>query len=120
MRPRVVTGNVATLDGRIAACGSVPSWQDDRWAPILKSGIELIDFAKLHGASVILEGSNSFVSRDAGPTLFQRRLLCPDCTRIISRRSCSSGTSDGWLWLTAGGGSNGLKHKAAGCTCSCL
>lgn len=77
MRPRVVTGNVATLDGRIAACGSVPSWQDDRWAPILKSGIELIDFAKLHGASVILEGSNSFVSRDAGPALFPEAPALP-------------------------------------------
>lgn len=70
MRPRVVTGNIATLDGRIAGCGSVPSWQDEKWAPIVQSGFELIDFAKLHGASVVLEGSNSFVARDAQATPF--------------------------------------------------
>lgn len=63
---RVVTANTMTLDGRIAASPSVPSWQDERWRPILEAGFQLIDFAELHGAVVILEGSNSFVSRDAG------------------------------------------------------
>ena len=67
VRPRVVTGNIATLDGRIAASASVPSWQDEQWAPILQAGYELIDFAKLHGAAVTLEGSNSFVAREANP-----------------------------------------------------
>lgn len=66
VRPRVVTGNIATLDGRIAASPSVPSWRDERWAPIWEAGFELIDFAKLHGASVTLEGSNSFVPREMG------------------------------------------------------
>lgn len=66
MSLRVVTANTMTLDGRIAASPSVPSWQDERWRPILEAGFQLIDFAELHGAVVILEGSNSFVSRDAG------------------------------------------------------
>lgn len=66
MRPRVITGNIATIDGRIAASGAVPSWLDEKWAPITQAGFELIDFAKLHGATVVLEGSNSFVARDAG------------------------------------------------------
>lgn len=65
MSLRVVTANTMTLDGRIAASPSVPSWQDERWRPILEAGFQLIDFAELHGAVVILEGSNSFVSRDA-------------------------------------------------------
>ncbi|WP_164491768.1 RibD family protein [Staphylospora marina] len=65
MSLRVVTANTMTLDGRIAA-SSVPSWQDERWRPILEAGFQLIDFAELHGASVILEGSNSFVAKDAG------------------------------------------------------
>jgi riboflavin biosynthesis pyrimidine reductase len=63
---RVITANTMTLDGRIAASPSVPSWQDERWRPILEAGFQLIDFADLHGASVILEGSNSFVARGAG------------------------------------------------------
>ncbi|MFO7291128.1 MAG: hypothetical protein C0P67_014205 [Bacillota bacterium] len=66
MGPLVITANTMTLDGRIAASPSVPSWQDERWGPILEAGFQLIDFAALHGASVILEGSNSFVARDAG------------------------------------------------------
>ena len=45
--------------------------------PILQSGIGLIDFAKLHGASVILEGSNSFVSRDAGKAVFPEAPALP-------------------------------------------
>ena len=47
---RVITADTMTLDGRIAASPSVPSWQDERWRPILEAGFQLIDFAALHGA----------------------------------------------------------------------
>ena len=65
-RPRIVTANVATLDGRIAVSGSVPAWRDERWVPIERAGFEIVNVAALHGASITLEGSNSFAAREAG------------------------------------------------------
>lgn len=70
MRPRVVTANIATLDGRIAASASVPSWRDEKWAPVRRAGFDLVDVVGLHGAVVTLEGSNSFVAREAGAAAF--------------------------------------------------
>lgn len=68
-RPRLVTFNLATLDGRIAFSPVVPSWLDHRWAPV-KAPLEEIDFLALHNTNVTLEGSNSFVPREAGPASF--------------------------------------------------
>lgn len=66
LRPRVVTANIATLDGRIAISSSIPAWLDERWAP-LEAGFELVDVMALHEAKVQFGGSNNFVPRDAGP-----------------------------------------------------
>jgi 2,5-diamino-6-(ribosylamino)-4(3H)-pyrimidinone 5'-phosphate reductase len=65
-RPRLVTFNFATLDGRIAYSPSVPSWLDHRWASVSARSTE-VDFLALHDTNVSLEGSNSFVPREAGP-----------------------------------------------------
>lgn len=65
--PRIVAANVATLDGRIAASRSVPAWKDPSWDAIRALGYQAIDFLALHRTGVRLEGSNSFVARDAPP-----------------------------------------------------
>lgn len=65
--PRVVTWNVASLDGRIAISRSIPAWRDERWAPVKRAGFETVDVMALHETNVQLGGSNNFVARDAGP-----------------------------------------------------
>jgi riboflavin biosynthesis pyrimidine reductase len=60
---RLVTFNVASIDGRIAVSRSTPSWLDPRWQPLDR--FETVDALSLHGARVSLEGSNSFPGRDA-------------------------------------------------------
>ena len=60
---RLVTFNVATIDGRIAISPSTPASLDTRWRPCER--FELVDVLPLHGARVSLQGSNSFTGRDA-------------------------------------------------------
>ncbi len=66
---RLVTFNVASVDGRIAVSRSTPSWLDPRWKPLDR--FEIVDALSLHGARVFLEGSNSFTGRDAPGADFQ-------------------------------------------------
>lgn len=60
---RLVTFNVASIDGRIAISRSTPSMLDPRWRPLDR--FETVDALSLHGARVSLDGSNSFTGRDA-------------------------------------------------------
>lgn len=60
---RLVTFNVASIDGRIAVSRATPSGLDPRWKPLDR--FETVDALSLHGARVCLEGSNSFTGRDA-------------------------------------------------------
>jgi 2,5-diamino-6-(ribosylamino)-4(3H)-pyrimidinone 5'-phosphate reductase len=60
---RLVTFNVASIDGRIGVSRATPSWLDTRWQPLDR--FQPVDVLSLHGARVSLEGSNSFVARDA-------------------------------------------------------
>ena len=60
---RLITFNVASIDGRIGVSRSTPSWLDSRWKPLDR--FEPVDVLSLHGARVCLEGSNSFTGRDA-------------------------------------------------------
>ena len=62
---RLVTFNIATVDGRIAVSPSTPSMLDSRWRPL--DWFEPVDVLSLHGARVSLQGSNSFAGRDAPP-----------------------------------------------------
>jgi riboflavin biosynthesis pyrimidine reductase len=60
---RLVTFNVASVDGRIAVSPATPSWLDARWKPLDR--FEPVDAMSLHGARIAIEGSNSFTGRDA-------------------------------------------------------
>jgi 2,5-diamino-6-(ribosylamino)-4(3H)-pyrimidinone 5'-phosphate reductase len=62
---RLITFNVASIDGRIGVSRSTPSWLDTRWKPLDR--FEPVDVLSLHGARVSLQGSNSFAARDAPP-----------------------------------------------------
>ena len=66
---RLVTFNVASIDGRIAVSRSAPSWLDPRWQPLDR--FETVDALSLHGARVSLQGSNSFTGRDAPEAVFE-------------------------------------------------
>ena len=66
---RLVTFNVASIDGRIAVSRSTPSMLDTRWRPLDR--FEAVDALSLHGARVSLEGSNSFTGRDAPAASFE-------------------------------------------------
>ena len=68
---RLVTFNIASIDGRIAISRSTPSWLDPRWQPLGR--FETVDALSLHGARVSLEGSNSFTGRDAPEASFADR-----------------------------------------------
>jgi riboflavin biosynthesis pyrimidine reductase len=65
---RLVTFNIASLDGRIAISRSTPSWQDSRWKPLER--FVPADVMALHQARLTLAGSNSFTARSAGPADF--------------------------------------------------
>jgi riboflavin biosynthesis pyrimidine reductase len=65
---RLVTFNVASIDGRIAISRSTPSWLDARWKPLGR--FETVDALSLHGTRIFLEGSSSFTGRDA-PGVFE-------------------------------------------------
>ena len=65
---RVVTFNVASVDGRIAISPSTPSRLDARWEPLGR--FQPADVLTLHGARITLEGSNSFTARDAPEAWF--------------------------------------------------
>jgi riboflavin biosynthesis pyrimidine reductase len=66
---RLVTFNIASVDGRIAVSSSTPSWLDPRWKPLDR--FEPVDALSLHGARVSLQGSNSFTGRDAPGANFE-------------------------------------------------
>jgi riboflavin biosynthesis pyrimidine reductase len=83
-RPRLVTFNYATLDGRIAFSPSIPSWLDPRWSAVT-AGSKEIDFLALHGASVTLEGSNSFVPREAEAASFLPTTTAPSSDDFLPR-----------------------------------
>jgi riboflavin biosynthesis pyrimidine reductase len=62
---RIVTFNIATMDGRIAVSRSTPSMLDSRWRPLDR--FEPVDVLSLHKSRVSLEGSSSFARPDAPP-----------------------------------------------------
>jgi 2,5-diamino-6-(ribosylamino)-4(3H)-pyrimidinone 5'-phosphate reductase len=68
---RLVTFNVASVDGRIAVSPATPSWLDARWKPLDR--FETVDALSLHGTRLSLEGSNSFAGRDAPEANFEDR-----------------------------------------------
>lgn len=65
---RLVTFNMASLDGRIAVSGSTPSMLDPQWKPLER--FEPVDVMTLHKTRLSLEGSNSFMARTAGAADF--------------------------------------------------
>lgn len=65
---RLITFNIASVDGRIAVSRSTPSGLDPRWQPLGR--FEPVDILARHGARVFLEGSNSFTVRDAPAAAF--------------------------------------------------
>jgi riboflavin biosynthesis pyrimidine reductase len=65
---RLITFNVASLDGRIAVSRSTPSMLDPRWKPLER--FEPVDVMALHKTRLSLQGSNSFVARSAAAADF--------------------------------------------------
>jgi riboflavin biosynthesis pyrimidine reductase len=65
---RLVTYNIASLDGRIAVSESTPSWLDPNWKPLER--FAPVDVMALHKTRLWLEGSNSFTARSAGTADF--------------------------------------------------
>ncbi|WP_420752812.1 RibD family protein [Rhodococcus sp. O3] len=59
LRPRVVTHNSASVDGRLALSPDLLLMMDERW-PVL-AGSAYSDVKRRHSPTVILEGSGSFV-----------------------------------------------------------
>jgi riboflavin biosynthesis pyrimidine reductase len=72
---RLVTFNVASVDGRIAISPATPSWLDARWKPLDR--FDTVDALSLHGARLSLEGSNSFAGRDAPEAGFEDHAGAP-------------------------------------------
>lgn len=67
-RPRIVTHNVASLDGRVTIAPGVSLLTgDDRWTAIAGDADPYAWIRATHDPEVLLEGSGSFVSDDAAP-----------------------------------------------------
>lgn len=68
-RPRLITHNVASLDGRLTiGPGVLLMGGDERWQAIAGDGDGYRDVMARHEPQAVLEGSGSFVSEDAEPT----------------------------------------------------
>jgi riboflavin biosynthesis pyrimidine reductase len=65
---RLITFNIASLDGRIAVSRSTPAWLDPTWKPL--EHFEPVDIMALHKTRLSLQGSNSFTARSAGTADF--------------------------------------------------
>ena len=64
----LVTFNIASVDGRIGFGDRLLLHGDERWDEITtRPGVTLADMEALHAPQAMLEGSNSFVPRDAPP-----------------------------------------------------
>ena len=67
-RPRVVTFNMASVDGRIGFPDRLLLHGDPRWDAISRHpGLTLADMEALHAPDAMLGGSNSLVPADAPP-----------------------------------------------------
>jgi 2,5-diamino-6-(ribosylamino)-4(3H)-pyrimidinone 5'-phosphate reductase len=67
-RPRVITFNVASLDGRLTIAPGVQLlFGDQRWHAIAGQGDPYQWVRAVHDPDVLLEGSGSFVAQDAPP-----------------------------------------------------
>lgn len=67
-RPRVVTYNIASIDGRIGFPDRLLLHGDRRWDVISqRPGVTLADMDALHAPEAMLGGSNSFVPAGAPP-----------------------------------------------------
>lgn len=67
-RPRIVTHNVASVDGRLTIAPGVSLLAgDDRWAAVAGDGDPYAWVRATHDPEVLLEGSGSFVDDDTPP-----------------------------------------------------
>lgn len=64
-RPRIVTHNAASVDGRVAISPGVPLMFDKRWPNLADSTYG--DVRRRHTPDVLLEGSGSFVTEGQEP-----------------------------------------------------
>lgn len=68
MRPRLVTFNIASVDGRIGFPDRLLLHGDPRWdAMTRRAGVSLADMDALHAPEAMLGGSNSLVPSGAPP-----------------------------------------------------
>jgi 2,5-diamino-6-(ribosylamino)-4(3H)-pyrimidinone 5'-phosphate reductase len=73
-RPRLVTCNVASVDGRLTIAPGVQLLTGDaRWSEIAGDTDPYAWVRDLHGPEVLLEGSGSFVDDDAPPISYPPR-----------------------------------------------
>lgn len=71
MAVKVVTFNIASLDGRVGFADRLLLQGDERWDAIAsRPGVTLADMDALHAPQAMLEGSSSFVTRDSPPVDF--------------------------------------------------
>ena len=71
--PRVVTCNVASVDGRLTIAPGVQLLLgDERWTAIAGDADPYARVRELHDPQVLLEGSNSCVGADALPIAHPR------------------------------------------------
>lgn len=67
-RPRVITCNQASVDGRLTLAPDVLLLNgDERWSQLAGDGDLYGWIRAVHDPDLLLEGSGSFVARDAGP-----------------------------------------------------
>lgn len=67
-RPRVITFNVASVDGRLTIAPGVQLLSgDERWNAIAGGGDPYRWVREIHDPDVLLEGSGSFVAHDSPP-----------------------------------------------------
>ena len=111
----LITYNIASLDGRIGFGDRLLLHGDERWDRITKRpGVTLADMQALHAPRAMLEGSNSFVPRDAPPLELPRLVggrdvhgdFIPDGLAVDSTRWFTAIDSRGrvrWTYKEMGG-----------------
>lgn len=66
-RPKVITHNIASVDGRIALSPGIPLLFDPRWASLAGDDDPYARILAEHRPGALLEGSGSFVAEGAEP-----------------------------------------------------
>lgn len=104
-RPRVITCNMASVDGRLTLAPGVQLLSgDERWSRIAGDADPYAWVRELHDPDVLLEGSGSFVGPGAGPVAYAPAPAGPEVPSSHLPREITEVEGRRWMAVVDGRG----------------